>query len=100
MARRVANSNSSRSLINTIIAHPLLQMSRFVPLMEFRPHARRRGETEVAARDHRFAAAVACELLGLALLGARVDGFRRQLPAQLCLALHQHRGMARVGREV
>src|SRR3982074_3269139 len=50
--------------------------------VEFSPDTGRRRETEIATRDHRLAAAVSLQLLGLAFLGARVDLFRRKQQAQ------------------
>jgi hypothetical protein len=45
-------------------------------------HAGRRREAEIAARDHRLAAAVARELLGLTLLRSRIDPLGREQGTQ------------------
>src|SRR5581483_11186651 len=66
-------------------------------LMKLGAHAGRRREAEIAARDHRLAAAMLGQLLGLAFLGACVDRFGIEQRAQPLLAGGAHLGELRVG---
>src|SRR3954463_13167540 len=59
-----------------------------------------RGEAEVAARQHRLAAAVALEQLGLAALGPRIDLGRIADRGEPGAAVAQHLAVARVGGDV
>jgi hypothetical protein len=68
--------------------------------LEFGADARWGREAEIAAGDHGFAAAVALELLGLALFGAGVDLLRRQNCAELRLAGAPVRDVVGIGDEV
>ena len=57
------------------------------PSLEFSPDAGRRREAQVAARNDRFAPAIAFQLLGLPLFGAGIDVFRRQKFAEFGFTL-------------